>query len=154
MRDGMVHAAPSASIPSAAQPLCATHAAARPRLPRMAADDELDWDDLRYFLRAAQAGTLAGAARAMGVDHSTIGRRLRALERALGAPLVVRAPDGLHLTPLGEACCRWWRRSSAPCSRCTAARRSSGARAAGDADRLHHAVHRATWRACARRIRS
>ena len=75
----------------------------RPRLRRMAADDELDWDDLRYFLRAAQAGTLAGAARTMGVEHSTIGRRLTALERALGAPLVIRAPDGLHLTPLGAS---------------------------------------------------
>jgi DNA-binding transcriptional LysR family regulator len=69
----------------------------------MAADGDFDWDDLRYFLRAAQAGTLAGAARAMGVDHSTIGRRLRALEQSLGAPLVIRAPDGLHLTPLGES---------------------------------------------------
>ncbi len=66
-------------------------------------DDELDWDNLRYFLRAAQAGTLAGAARAMGVDHSTIGRRLAAVERAFGAPLVIRAPDGLHLTPLGAS---------------------------------------------------
>lgn len=66
-------------------------------------DDRFDWNDLRYFLRAAQAGTLAGAARAMGVEHSTIGRRLTSLERALGAPLVVRAPDGLHLTPLGAS---------------------------------------------------
>jgi len=69
----------------------------------MAADEELDWNDLRYFLRAAQAGTLAGAARTMGVDHSTIGRRLASLERAFGAALVIRAPDGLHLTPLGES---------------------------------------------------
>src|SRR5215471_18191655 len=69
----------------------------------MATDEELDWNDLRYFLRAAQAGTLAGAARAMGVEHSTIGRRLASLERALGAPLVIRAPDGLHLTPLGKS---------------------------------------------------
>ena len=67
----------------------------------MSGDGELNWDDLRYFLRAVQAGTLAGAARAMAVDHSTIGRRLSALERTLGAPLVIRAPDGLHLTPLG-----------------------------------------------------
>lgn len=67
----------------------------------MPQDDEPNWDDLRYFLRAVQAGTLAGAARAMGVEHSTIGRRLTALERSLGAPLVMRAPDGLHLTPLG-----------------------------------------------------
>jgi DNA-binding transcriptional LysR family regulator len=71
------------------------------RLDAMATKGELDWDDLRYFLRAAQNGTLAGAARAMGVEHTTIGRRLSALETALGAPLVLRAADGLHLTPLG-----------------------------------------------------
>jgi DNA-binding transcriptional LysR family regulator len=68
----------------------------------MTGGDDVNWNDLRFFLRAAHAGTLAGAARAMQVDHSTIGRRLSALERSLGAPLVIRAPDGLHLTPLGE----------------------------------------------------
>ena len=69
----------------------------------MATRDNLDWDDLRYFLRAAQAKTLAGAARAMGVEHTTIGRRISALERALGAPLVIRRSDGLQLTPLGAS---------------------------------------------------
>lgn len=64
-------------------------------------DPELDWGDLRAFLHAAQAGTLSGAARAAGVEHTTIGRRLSALERALGAPLVLRGPEGLRLTPLG-----------------------------------------------------
>ena len=68
----------------------------------MAAIDDLDWDDLRYFLKAAQAKTLVGAARAMGVEHTTIGRRPSALERSLGAALVLRGPDGLTLTPLGE----------------------------------------------------
>jgi DNA-binding transcriptional LysR family regulator len=67
----------------------------------MAGRRELDWDDLRFFLRAAQAKTLAGAARALGVEHSTVGRRLTGAERALGAPLVLRGPDGLQLTPLG-----------------------------------------------------
>jgi DNA-binding transcriptional LysR family regulator len=62
---------------------------------------ELDWDDLRYFLRAAQEKTLAGSARKLGVKHSTVGRRLSALEQALGAALVMRGPDGLHLTPVG-----------------------------------------------------
>jgi DNA-binding transcriptional LysR family regulator len=66
------------------------------------ASDDINWDDLRYFLRAVQSKTLAGAARSMGVEHTTIGRRLTALERALGAPLVLRGPDGLTLTPLGE----------------------------------------------------
>ena len=68
---------------------------------RMGAE-QLDWDDLRYFLRAVQAGTLAGAARAMGVEHTTVGRRLSTLERTLGAPLVLRGPEGLKLTQLGE----------------------------------------------------
>jgi DNA-binding transcriptional LysR family regulator len=63
---------------------------------------DLDWDDLRYFLEAVRAKTLAGAARALGIEHTTIGRRLAALERALGAPLVLRGPEGLRLTPVGE----------------------------------------------------
>jgi DNA-binding transcriptional LysR family regulator len=64
---------------------------------------DLDWDDLRYFLAAIRAGTLAGASRAMRVEHTTIGRRLSSLERALGAPVVLRGPEGLKLTPLGES---------------------------------------------------
>jgi len=68
----------------------------------MPAQADLDWDDLRYFLEAARAQTLAGAARKLGIEHTTIGRRLAALERALGAALVLRGPDGLRLTPLGE----------------------------------------------------
>jgi DNA-binding transcriptional LysR family regulator len=63
---------------------------------------EMSWDDLRYFLFAARAKTLAGAARYAGVQHTTIGRRLTALERSLGAPLFLRGPEGLSLTPLGE----------------------------------------------------
>jgi DNA-binding transcriptional LysR family regulator len=68
----------------------------------MPAHGDLDWDDLRYFLEAARAGTLAGAARKLGTEHTTVGRRLAALERALGAALVLRGPDGLRLTALGE----------------------------------------------------
>lgn len=62
---------------------------------------DLDWNDLRYFLAAARAGTLAGAARALGVEHSTIGRRLTALEEALGVALLTRAPGGVELTEAG-----------------------------------------------------
>src|SRR6185503_4793673 len=63
---------------------------------------ELDWDDVRYFLAAARAGSLAGAARALGIEHSTIGRRLAGFERSLGAAAVLRNPDGLQLTALGR----------------------------------------------------
>jgi DNA-binding transcriptional LysR family regulator len=68
----------------------------------MGSTGDLDWGDLRYFLSALEAKSLAGAARSLGVEHSTVGRRLSALERALGAPLVLRGPHGLQLTPLGE----------------------------------------------------
>jgi DNA-binding transcriptional LysR family regulator len=62
-----------------------------------------DWNDLRYFLAVARAGTLAGAARSLGVKHSTVGRRLTDLERAIGAALVIRGENGVPLTPLGES---------------------------------------------------
>jgi DNA-binding transcriptional LysR family regulator len=64
--------------------------------------EKLDWDDLRHFLAAMRAGTLAGAARALGVKHSTVGRRLTALERALGAAVMIRGEHGLQLTRLGQ----------------------------------------------------
>jgi DNA-binding transcriptional LysR family regulator len=63
---------------------------------------QFQWDDLRFFLLAAQARTLAGAARAGGVQHTTVGRRLTALERSLGVALFLRGPEGLTLTPIGE----------------------------------------------------
>jgi DNA-binding transcriptional LysR family regulator len=62
----------------------------------------LDWEALRYFSSAAQSGSLSGAARALGVEHTTVGRRLSSLERALGAGLVERGPAGLSLTRLGR----------------------------------------------------
>ncbi|HVR64527.1 MAG TPA: LysR family transcriptional regulator [Polyangia bacterium] len=63
----------------------------------------IDWNDLRYFLAIARAGTLAGAARDLGVEHSTVGRRLGAIESALGARLLTRTPDGFSLTEAGRA---------------------------------------------------
>jgi DNA-binding transcriptional LysR family regulator len=60
-----------------------------------------DWNDLRPFLALVRAGSLAGAARALGTRHSTISRRIDALERALGARLVQRTPTGAVLTEAG-----------------------------------------------------
>jgi DNA-binding transcriptional LysR family regulator len=62
----------------------------------------LDWDDLRYALAVAEAGSLAGAARTLGVDHTTVLRRMAALERELGARLFDRLPTGYALTAAGE----------------------------------------------------
>lgn len=74
----------------------------RTHYSRRVTEADLNWEDLRYFLRAAQKNTLAGTARAMGVEHSTIGRRLSALEKQLGVALFVRGPRGLSLTQLGK----------------------------------------------------
>ena len=61
-----------------------------------------DWNDFRYFLAVAGAGTFAGAARELGVEHTTVARRLTALETALGTRLFIRGPDGLSLTAAGR----------------------------------------------------
>ncbi|MEZ2409306.1 LysR family transcriptional regulator [Bosea sp. RCC_152_1] len=63
----------------------------------------MNWDNARFFLAIARAGTLRGAARQMRVDQATVGRRLAALEEELGARLFLRTPSLYVLTPAGEA---------------------------------------------------
>lgn len=62
----------------------------------------LDWEDLRYFVALAEAGTLSGAARRLRVDHATVGRRVASLEGALGIRLVDRLPRRCVLTEVGQ----------------------------------------------------
>jgi DNA-binding transcriptional LysR family regulator len=49
-----------------------------------------DWNDLRYFLAIARDGSTGNAAKALGVNQSTVQRRLRALEAALDCSLAER----------------------------------------------------------------
>lgn len=63
--------------------------------------EQLDWNDLRFFLAIARAGTLAGAAQALGVNHSTVFRRLNAFEERLGVRLFERLPEGYVPTTEG-----------------------------------------------------
>ncbi|WP_448956087.1 LysR family transcriptional regulator [Labrys neptuniae] len=62
----------------------------------------LDWDDLRLVLAVVREGTLSGAARRLDVTHSTVFRRLGAIEAGLGARLFERFRDGYVPTPAGE----------------------------------------------------
>ena len=64
------------------------------------------WDDVRFFLAVARAGSLSGAARALGVGHVTVGRRITLLEKQLGVTLLNRTPDGFVTTSAGEAILR------------------------------------------------
>lgn len=61
-----------------------------------------NWDDLRVFLAVARAGSLSSAARSLGVNHSTVFRRITGLEEMLGVRLFERLPTGYALTPAGE----------------------------------------------------
>ena len=65
--------------------------------------DAMDWDNLRYFLELARAGTLVGAARRLAVDHTTVARRLQALEKQVGSALFAREAGGHRLTEAGRA---------------------------------------------------
>lgn len=51
---------------------------------------EAEWGDFKVLLALASAGSVAGAARELAVDHSTVSRRLAALEEAVGARLIIR----------------------------------------------------------------
>jgi DNA-binding transcriptional LysR family regulator len=63
----------------------------------------MNWNDLRYVLALSRAKSLAAAARMLGVDDTTVARRLAAAEATLGVRLFQRLGDGaLELTPSGE----------------------------------------------------
>jgi DNA-binding transcriptional LysR family regulator len=60
------------------------------------------WDDLRHFLAIARAGSMQAAAKALGVNQSTVQRRIAELEERVGRRLVERHLRGYRLTELGE----------------------------------------------------
>ena len=62
----------------------------------------IDWDDLRYVLAVAEYGSVAAGARALGVNHTTVLRRINALEAAQAVRLFERLPTGYALTAGGE----------------------------------------------------
>ena len=62
----------------------------------------IDWDDLRFVLAVSRSGSALGAARAIGVDQTTVVRRLARLEAAIAAKLLEHRQRGHGLTALGE----------------------------------------------------
>lgn len=63
----------------------------------------MDWSDLRLVLAICRSGTLSGAARILNVNHSTVFRRINAIERDLGVRLFDRQPNGYVMTEAGES---------------------------------------------------
>lgn len=60
------------------------------------------WDDVRFYLALARHRSLSGAARALHVDHATVGRRLAAFEQQLGSKLFDHTPEGFAFTAAGQ----------------------------------------------------
>lgn len=62
----------------------------------------MDWDDVRHFLALARLGSVRAAGSSLGVSHSTVARRVEALEDRLNARLFDRNRDGYTLTAAGR----------------------------------------------------
>ena len=62
----------------------------------------IDWDDVRYFLAVAREGSVRSAAERLGVNHSTVLRRIAQLEERLGAHMFEKLPSGYRITDAGE----------------------------------------------------
>jgi DNA-binding transcriptional LysR family regulator len=62
----------------------------------------IDWDDLRFFLAIHRTGSLAGAASQLGLNPTTVGRRLTGLEERARTRLFDRTPDGFVVTAAGR----------------------------------------------------
>jgi len=63
----------------------------------------MNWDDIKVFLAVARSGQMLAAAGTLGVNHTTVARRIGALESHLNTRLVTRSTSGTRLTPEGEA---------------------------------------------------
>lgn len=62
----------------------------------------MDWDDVRYFLALSREGSVRAAGAKLAVSHSTVARRVEALEEKLEVRLFDRTPDGYALTDAGR----------------------------------------------------
>ncbi|MGW5150486.1 LysR family transcriptional regulator [Rhodococcus koreensis] len=86
---------PSSDKPAAAPPTRAT--------PRAIDIRQVRADDFRYLSAIARTGTRRSAAIDLGVDHTTVSRRIHALEKTLDVRLIERGADGWELTDIGQA---------------------------------------------------
>ncbi len=62
----------------------------------------MDWDDLRLIVVVAQSGSVRRAAEVLGVNHSTVSRRINIFEKKLGVKVFDRTPRGFTMTSAGE----------------------------------------------------
>ncbi|MEC6999886.1 LysR family transcriptional regulator [Brucella abortus] len=106
------------------------------------AKNAMNWDDIRIFLAVARSGQIPGRRQALGLNHTTVARRLTALETALSTTLLTRRTSGSTLTHAGE--------EFPACRRAHGSRNAFRPRAGGQCRycRFGHGAHRR-----ARRVR-
>ncbi|RDH81612.1 MAG: hypothetical protein DIZ80_16200 [endosymbiont of Galathealinum brachiosum] len=64
--------------------------------------NSMDWDGIRFFLAAAETGSLSAAAKKLATNQPTVGRHINSLEESLGVKLFQRSVKGLSLTEEGK----------------------------------------------------
>ena len=62
----------------------------------------MNWDDVRYFLATCREGSVSKAGKRLGVNHTTVARRIQAFEEKLGSRLFDRTRDGYVMTQAAE----------------------------------------------------
>jgi len=62
----------------------------------------MDWNDLNLVLAICRSGTLSGAAKSLGINYTTVFRRINAIEKQLEVRLFDRQPTGYVMTEAGE----------------------------------------------------
>jgi len=62
-----------------------------------------DWDDIRFFLEVARAGSISSASKILKVNHTTVSRRIHSLEKKHGVRLFERSRDGYQMTEAADA---------------------------------------------------
>lgn len=62
----------------------------------------MDWDDIKIFLALSRSGSVRAAAKSLAISHTTVARRIGALEETLATRLFDRRPEGYTLTDIGE----------------------------------------------------
>ena len=65
-----------------------------------------NWDDAQYVLALSRVGTIRAAAKSLGVNHTTVSRRISALEKQLSARLFELTPSGYVMTVSGRIICK------------------------------------------------
>ena len=78
-----------------------------------APEKELEWNDLMVILAVCRAGSLSGAARTLGHNHSTIFRKINAIEEKTGVRFFERLPEGYKMTDAGMTAMRYGERIEA-----------------------------------------